>query len=73
MGTWDRIRAALRREKHELDQTIRDAEIRADAAMTTKEHELAATPEEKLRLEQERGTANDAEFDAVRKRIEDGT
>jgi hypothetical protein len=70
MGTWDRIKAALRREKQELDQTIRDAESRGDAAMTKKEQDLTASPEEKLRLEQERGTANDAEFDAVRKRIE---
>jgi hypothetical protein len=70
MGTWKRIRAALRREKRELDDVVGDATKRADAALTKRERELTASPAEKLALEQERGAEIDAEFDALRKRIE---
>jgi hypothetical protein len=70
MGTWDRIRAVLRREKRELDDVVGDATAKADAALTKRERELAATPAEKLAMEQERAAANDAEFEALRKRIE---
>jgi hypothetical protein len=70
MGTWDRIRAALRREKRELDDTVSDARKRADAALDRKERELHATPAEKLAMEQARGEENDEEFEAIRKRIE---
>ena len=69
MGTWQRIRAALRREKRELDDVVGDATKRADAALSQREHELTATPAEKLALEQERAAENDAEFDALSKRI----
>jgi hypothetical protein len=72
MGTWDRIRTALRREKRELDDTVSDAKKRADAALDRKERELHATPAEKLAMEQARGEENDAEFEAIRKRIEGG-
>ncbi len=72
MGTWDRIKAALRREKRELDDTVGDAKKRADAALDRKERELNATPEEKLAMEQQRGVENDADFEAIRKRIEGG-
>jgi len=70
MGTWDRLRSLLRREKRELDDVLHDAEVRANAALDRRERELAATPEEKLAMEQERAEALDAEFDAVRRRIE---
>jgi hypothetical protein len=70
MGTWDRIRAALRREKRELDDVVGDATKRADAALSQRERDLTATPAEKLADEQERGADNDADFDALRKRIE---
>jgi hypothetical protein len=70
MGTWKRIRAALRREKRELDDVVGDATGRADAALAKREHELTATPAEKLALEQARAAENDAEFEALRKRIE---
>jgi hypothetical protein len=70
MGTWDRIRAALRREGRELDDLAKDVQTRANAALDKRERELNATPEEKLAIEQERGAELDAEFDAVRRRIE---
>jgi hypothetical protein len=72
MGTWDRIRAALRREKRELDDIVGGAKARANTALDQRERDLKATPEEKLAMEQQRGAEIDAELDAVRKRIEDG-
>jgi hypothetical protein len=73
MSTWTRIRAALRREKRELDDVVGDATSRANAALDRRERELQATPQEKLDLEQARAAENDAEFEALRKRIEGGT
>ena len=73
MGLWERMRAALRREKREFDDVVKKATGRADRALSAREHELQATPEEKVRLEQERAAENDAEFDALRKRIEGET
>jgi hypothetical protein len=70
MGTWDKIKAALRREKRDLDEAVDDWTARGNAALDQRERELNATPEEKLEIEQERGAAIDEEFDAVRKRIE---
>lgn len=65
MTFWDRVRATLRREKVELDELVDEAHVVLDR----KERELAATPEERLALEQERAAAADAEFDEVRERI----
>jgi hypothetical protein len=73
MSTWTRIRAALRREKRELDDVVGDATTKANAALDRRERELQATPQEKLDLEQARAAENDAEFEALRKRIEGGT
>jgi hypothetical protein len=70
MGTWDKIRAVLRREKRELDDLVDDVTKRGNAALDRRERELHATPEEKLAIEQERGEEIDAELDAVRRRIE---
>ena len=70
MGTWDRIRAILRREKRDLDDVIDDVTQRGNAALDRRERELNATPEEKLAIEQERAEEIDAELDAVRRRIE---
>ncbi|HZQ83271.1 MAG TPA: hypothetical protein VFA83_00455 [Acidimicrobiales bacterium] len=70
MSTWDRIKAALRREKRDLDDAIDDATSRGNAALDRRERELTATPEEKLAIEQERGAEVDAEFEAARRRIE---
>jgi len=72
MGAWERIKAALRREKRELDDAVEDMTARANAALDRRERELRATPEERLEIEQERGAAVDEEFDAVRRRIERG-
>lgn len=72
MGTWDRIKAVLRREKRDLDDVVDDATARANAALDQRERELRATPEERLEIEQERAEALDDEFDAVRRRIEGG-
>lgn len=72
MGTWDRIKAVLRREKRDLDDVIDDATARANAALDQRERELRATPEERLEIEQERSAALDDDFDAVRRRIEGG-
>lgn len=71
-GTWDRIKAALRREKKDLDEVVGDATARANEALDRRERELHATPEERLEIEQEKGAALDEEFDAVRRRIEGG-
>ena len=70
MSTWDRIRALLRREKHELDDVVEDFKERANAALDRREREMNATPEEKLAIEQERAAENDAELEAIRRRIE---
>ena len=68
---WDRVRAALKREKQDLDEWSTDVQTRGNAAMDERERELNATPEEKLKIEQERIAKNDDEFEAVRRRIEE--
>jgi len=70
MGTWDRLRAALKREKRDVDEAMRDLERKGNAALDARERELNATPEEKLAIEQERGKQIDDDFEAVRRRIE---
>jgi len=70
MGAWDRLRKAFRREKRELDDIVGDANARANAALDRREREHNASPTEKLAMEQERGADVDAEFEAVRNRIE---
>ena len=70
MGAWERIKAALRREKRDVEQAVDEITRRGDEALDRRERELTATPEEKLGLEQQRAEQIDAEFDAVRKRIE---
>lgn len=72
MGTWDRIRAALRREKADVDEALAEFEVKANASLDRRERELRATPEEKLAMEQERAAENDAELEAIRRRIEGG-
>lgn len=73
MGTWDRVRAALRREKKDLEQAVDEMKARANDALDRRERERDATPEEKLAIEQRRATEIDAELDAVRRRIEGDT
>jgi hypothetical protein len=72
MGVWDRIQAVLRREKRDLDDAVDDLTERGNAALDRRERELHATPEERIAIEQERAEELDAEFEAVRKRIEGG-
>ena len=70
MGTWARFRAALLREKRELDDAVDDLTERANDALDRRERELQASPAERLAMEQERAFEIDAELDAVRRRIE---
>lgn len=72
MGRWDWIRAALRREKRDIDQAVEEFTAKANATLDQRERELGATPVEKLAMEQERALEVDAELEAVRKRIEGG-
>ena len=70
MGVWEKIQSVLRREKRDLDDAVEDFTERGNAALDRRERELQATPEEKIAIEQERAEELDAEFDAVRERIE---
>ena len=72
MAFWERVRQLLRREQAELSDALRDFESRADAALDERERELRASPAEKLEIQQERARQADEEFDAVRRRIEEG-
>jgi hypothetical protein len=66
MSFWDRLRTLLKREQRELDDMVADA----NAAMDRKEREMAATPEEKLAIEQRRAEQADAEFERLRQKID---
>jgi hypothetical protein len=70
MGTWDRILAVLRREKRDVAEAVEEFTERANAGLDRRERELHATPEERLAMEQERAAENDAELEAIRRRIE---
>ena len=70
MGTWDRIRAALRREKQDLDEAVDEMKTRANRSLDERERELNATPAEKFAIEQQRADQIDADLEAVRRRIE---
>ena len=69
-STWDRIRAALRREKRDIDEAVDELTTKGNAVLDQKERELSATPEERLAMEQAKGDEIDAELEAVRRRIE---
>lgn len=69
---WDRLRAALGRERREVEAAIEEATARGNAVLEDKERELDATPEERLRIEAERAARHDAEYEAVRRKIEGG-
>lgn len=73
MGTWDRIKAALRRERDDVAEAVDDLTDRGNEELDRRERELEATPEERLAMEQERAAELDGDFEAVRRRIEDGT
>ena len=65
-STWDRIRAALRREKRDIGEAVDELTTKGNAVLDRKERELAATPEERLAMEQAKGDEIDAwtPFDA---------
>jgi hypothetical protein len=69
-GLWDRVRRALQREKHDIDDALADATRRGNEVLDERERELAATPEERLEIEQERTDRADAEFEALKRKIE---
>ena len=71
--TWDRLRAIFRREKRELDDVLADATERGNEELDRREREQSATPEERLRIEQERAAEQDAEYEAMRRKIEGET
>lgn len=70
MGTWDRVRAALRREKRDLDEAVDELKAKGNRALDERERSLNATPMEKLQMEQRRAAEADAELDAIRRRID---
>jgi hypothetical protein len=70
---WSRLRAIFRREKAELDDAIAHATERGNATLDAREREQAATPEERMKLEQERAAAADDDFEAIRRKIEGGS
>ncbi len=70
MGTWDRIRAALRREQRDVEEALDEFVGRANESHDQRERELRATPIDKLEIEQQRAAENDADLEAVRRRIE---
>ena len=72
MSKWDRIRAALRQEKKDVDEALDEFKTRANATLDRKERERDASPADKLALEADRARAADAEYEALRRRIEDG-
>ena len=71
-SAWGRLRAMFRREKRELDDAIADATARGNEALDRREREMEASPEERLSIEQERAAAQDAEYEALRRKIERG-
>ena len=70
MTFWDRLRRALGREARDIEDAIADATQRGHEVMDEKERELAATPEERLLIEQQRAEQADAEFEALKRQIE---
>ena len=69
-NVWDRVRALFRREKRELDDVVGDATARGNEALDRRERELAASPDERLAIEEERAASADAELEALRRKIE---
>lgn len=70
MTFWDRVVAVFKREKADLDEVVGDITRDANAELDRAERELHATPEEKIAIEQEKGAAIDAEYEALKRQIE---
>jgi len=69
-STWDRVRKWFDREARDVSEAMDDATARGNAALDAREREQAASPEERLRIEQERAAAADDEYEAIRRKIE---
>ena len=70
MSWWQRLRRVFRREAADVKDAVDDAVDRGNAALDEREREMAASPEERLRIQQQRVESSDAEFDEVRRKIE---
>jgi hypothetical protein len=70
MSIWDRLRALLGQEAREVEDAIDDATARGNEALDRRARELGATPEEPLAIERERAEPQDAEYEALRRKIE---
>ena len=69
MSNWDRLRAALRREKRDIGAALSEFETKANATLDDKERELKASPAEKMAMEQARAQELDDQFQALRRQI----
>jgi hypothetical protein len=70
VGTWDRLRAALRRETKDVQAALSQLEARTNATLDEKERGLRASPSEKMATEQAKTKALDDQFEALRRRID---
>ena len=70
MSTWDRLRAALRRETKDVQEALSDFEARTNATLDEKERLLKASPSEKMAMEQNNARALDDQLEALKRRID---
>ena len=70
MSTWDRLRAALRRETKDVQEALSDFEARTHATLDEKERLLKASPSEKMAMEQNKARALDDQLEALKRRID---
>jgi len=70
MSWFDRLRAALRREAADVRESWDEATAKADDALTRRERELEATPEERLAALQAEIEADPDPFAEVRAKLE---
>ena len=70
VGTWDRLRAALRRETKDVQAALSDLESRTNATLDEKERMLQASPSEKMAMEQAKARALDDQFEALRRKVD---
>jgi hypothetical protein len=71
VSTWSRLRAALRREKRDLDEAVQQLQSRLEATLDQRQRDLDASASDKLAMEQDRARAIDDQFEAIRRRIGD--
>ena len=68
-SNWDRLRAALSREKKDVQAALSDFEASANATLDEKERALRASPAEKMAMEEDKAKEIDDQLEAIRKRI----